>query len=33
LRRSGIHVLDVEPHQLSTPLINQFIELRQRNVL
>ncbi|MGB6044529.1 MAG: hypothetical protein WBF93_15325, partial [Pirellulales bacterium] len=33
LRRSGVQVLDVEPDQLSAPLINQFIELRQRNVL
>lgn len=33
LRRGGVHVLDVEPQQLSTPLINQFIELRQRNLL
>ena len=28
-----IHVLDVEPQQLAPPLINQFIELRQRNIL
>jgi uncharacterized protein (DUF58 family) len=33
LRRGGVHVLDVEPQQLSTPLINQFIELRLRNLL
>jgi uncharacterized protein (DUF58 family) len=33
LRRGGIHVLDVEPHQLTLPLVNQFIELRQRNLL
>lgn len=33
LRRGGVHVLDVEPRQLTAPLINQFIELRQRNLL
>jgi uncharacterized protein (DUF58 family) len=33
LERSGIHVLDVEPHRLTLPLINQFVELRQRNLL
>jgi uncharacterized protein (DUF58 family) len=33
LRRGGVHVLDVEPKQLTMPLINQFIELRQRNLL
>lgn len=33
LVRGGIHVLDVEPSQLSIPLVNQFIELRQRNLL
>jgi uncharacterized protein (DUF58 family) len=33
LMRGGVHVLDVEPGQLSAPLVNQFIELRQRNLL
>ena len=33
LRRGGIHVLDVEPNALTAPLVNQFIELRQRNLL
>jgi uncharacterized protein (DUF58 family) len=33
LERGGIHVVDVEPRQLTLPLINQFIELRQRNLL
>jgi uncharacterized protein (DUF58 family) len=33
LRRSGVHVLDVEPAHLTTPLVNQFIELRGANTL
>ena len=33
LRHGGVHVLDVEPRQLTLPLINTFIELRQRNQL
>jgi len=33
LRRSGVHVLDVEPSQLTPPLVNQFIELRRSSVL
>jgi uncharacterized protein (DUF58 family) len=33
LSRSGVHVVDVEPAQLTVPLINQFVELRQRNAL
>ncbi|HEX6962600.1 MAG TPA: DUF58 domain-containing protein [Lacipirellula sp.] len=33
LRRGGVHVLDVEPQQLTLPLVNQFVELRQRNLL
>jgi uncharacterized protein (DUF58 family) len=33
LRHRGIHVVDVEPQQLTLPLINQFVELRQRNLL
>jgi hypothetical protein len=33
LHRGGVFILDVEPTQLAAPLINQFIELRQRNLL
>jgi uncharacterized protein (DUF58 family) len=33
LRHSGVHILDVQPQQLTLPIINQFIELRQRNLL
>ena len=33
LARDGIHALDVEPGQLTLPLINRFIELRGRNLL
>jgi len=33
LKHAGVHVLDVEPSQLTIPLINQFIQLRQRNLL
>ena len=33
LRHAGIHVLDVEPQQLTAPLINQFLAIRQSNVL
>jgi uncharacterized protein (DUF58 family) len=33
LRRGGVHVLDVEPSQLTVPLVNQFIELRSANAL
>jgi uncharacterized protein (DUF58 family) len=33
LRHAGVHVLDVEPEQLTVPLINRFIELRQGNLL
>ena len=33
LKHVGVHVIDVEPHQLTVPLINQFIQLRQRNLL
>lgn len=29
LRRGGIHVLDVTPDQLTVPLLNRFIELRE----
>jgi uncharacterized protein (DUF58 family) len=33
LRHSGIQVLDVEPSELTVPLINEFIELRCQNLL
>lgn len=33
LHRGGVFVLDVEPTQLAAPLINRFIDLRQRNLL
>jgi uncharacterized protein (DUF58 family) len=33
LSHGGVHVLDVEPRQLTLPLVNRFIELRQRNQL
>jgi uncharacterized protein (DUF58 family) len=33
LSHNGVHVVDVEPTQLTVPLINQFVELRQRNAL
>mgnify|MGYP001407092158 CR=1 FL=1 len=33
LSRGGVHVLDVEPRELTAPLVNQFIDLRQRNLL
>lgn len=33
LSRGGVHVVDVEPAQLTVPLINQFIELRTQNLL
>ena len=33
LRRSGVHIVDVEPQQLTLPLVNQFIDLRRRNLL
>jgi len=33
LRHGGVHILDVEPQQLTLPLVNQFVELRQRNLL
>jgi uncharacterized protein (DUF58 family) len=33
LSRAGVHVLDVEPAQLTIPLIRQFVELRSRNLL
>lgn len=33
LERAGVHVLDVEPSQITLPLINQFVDLRRRNLL
>ena len=33
LRHAGVHVLDVEPQQLTAPLINEFIAIRRRNLL
>lgn len=33
LRRSGLHVVDVEPNQLTIPLVNQFLQLRHSNLL
>ncbi|WP_437223396.1 DUF58 domain-containing protein [Planctomicrobium sp. SH661] len=33
LKHGGVQILDVEPRQLTLPLINRFIELRQRNLL
>lgn len=33
LRHGGIHVLNVEPSELTIPLINEFIELRCQNLL
>ncbi len=32
LKHAGVFVVDVEPHQLTVPLVNQFITLRQRNL-
>ncbi len=33
LKHGGIHVIDTLPQHLTLPLINQFIELRQQNLL
>jgi hypothetical protein len=33
LSRGGVHVLDVTPSELTAPLVNQFVDLRQRNLL
>lgn len=33
LRRGNVQVLDVEPSKLTVPLINQYLELRSRNVV
>lgn len=33
LQRSGVHVLDVKPQDLTVPLVNKYIELREANML
>lgn len=33
LDHTGVHVLDVEPRQLTVPLVNKYVALRERNVL
>jgi uncharacterized protein (DUF58 family) len=33
LDHTGVHVLDVEPRQLTVPLVNKYILLRQQNAL
>lgn len=33
LQHVGVRVLDVEPQQLTIPLINRFVELRRQNLL
>lgn len=33
LSRGGVHILDVEPQKLTIPLINSYIDLRERNLL
>jgi len=33
LRRSGVFVLDVKPTDLTVPLINQYISLRERDLV
>lgn len=33
VERSGIQILDVTPDRLTVPLINQFVELRQRSLI
>lgn len=33
VRRCGIHVVDVEPSQLTIPLVNQFVQLRQQSLI
>jgi uncharacterized protein (DUF58 family) len=33
LRRAGVFVLDVEPRELTVPLLNRYVELRERNLL
>lgn len=33
LEHAGVHVLDVEPGELTVPLVNKYIELRERNLV
>ena len=33
LRRSGISVLDLLPDKLTAPMLNQYLEIRNRGVL
>lgn len=33
LEKGGVHVLDVRPNDLTIPLVNKYIELRERNLL
>jgi len=33
LDHTGVHVLDVEPRQLTVPLVNKYVALRERNAL
>lgn len=33
IRQTGVHILDQDPKELTVPLINHFIELRQGNLL
>lgn len=33
VERSGVHILDVIPDRLTVPLINRFVELRQRSLI
>lgn len=33
LARGGIHVLDIEPERMTVPLVNRFLDLRNRDLL
>jgi hypothetical protein len=33
LDKSGVHVLDTRPDELTVPLINKYVELREANRL
>lgn len=33
LERAGVHILDVNPEEVTAPLINEFVDLRLRNLL
>lgn len=33
LERAGVHILDVDPEEVTAPLINEFVDLRLRNLL